>query len=112
MPYSNLSVRVCPGMSVFVRDKSLHHGNNQLRDSKNTIAKELPMNETTTTPWGAYAGAVIGLLLGLVWVRYGFPKMMLIAGMSLVGMFVGAIVRSELHLREFLIRLLQRNQGY
>jgi xanthosine utilization system XapX-like protein len=53
---------------------------------------------------GRYAGLIVGLVFGVIWVRDGFADAVLVAVVGLVGYYVGAVLSGDIDLVETLSR--------
>jgi xanthosine utilization system XapX-like protein len=53
---------------------------------------------------GRYAGLIVGLVFGVIWVRDGFADAVLVAVVGLIGYYVGAVLSGEIDLVEMLAR--------
>jgi xanthosine utilization system XapX-like protein len=53
---------------------------------------------------GRYAGLIVGLVFGVIWVRDGFADAVLVVVVGLVGYYVGAVLSGEIDLVETLAR--------
>lgn len=69
-------------------------------------------DEPRTIIPSTWAGALVGLLLGLAWVRYGFANTILILVLGAIGYGVAGILRGEIDVIDGLSRLQQRNRPF
>jgi len=53
---------------------------------------------------GRYAGLIVGLVFGVIWVRDGFADAVLVAVVGLIGYYVGAILSGDIDLVDMLAR--------
>jgi xanthosine utilization system XapX-like protein len=53
---------------------------------------------------GRYAGLIVGLVFGVIWVRDSFADAVLVAVVGLIGYFVGAVLSGDIDLVELLAR--------
>lgn len=53
---------------------------------------------------GRYAGLIVGLVFGVIWVRDSFADAVLVALVGLIGYYVGAVLSGDIDLVEFLAR--------
>ncbi len=53
---------------------------------------------------GRYAGLIVGLVFGVIWVRDSFADAVLVTVVGLIGYFVGAVLSGDFDLIEILAR--------
>jgi xanthosine utilization system XapX-like protein len=53
---------------------------------------------------GRYAGLIVGLVFGAIWVRDSFADAVLVAVVGLIGYYVGAVLSGDIDIVEMLAR--------
>ena len=53
---------------------------------------------------GRFAGLIIGLVFGVIWVRDSFADAVLVAVVGIIGYYVGAVLTGEIDLADILAR--------
>ncbi len=53
---------------------------------------------------GRYAGLIVGLVFGVIWVRDSFADAVLVAVVGLIGYYVGAVLSGDIDVMEILAR--------
>ena len=53
---------------------------------------------------GKFAGLIVGLVFGVIWVRDGFADAVLVALVGIIGYYVGAVLTGEIELADILAR--------
>ncbi len=53
---------------------------------------------------GRYAGLIVGLVFGVIWVRGSFADAVLVAVVGLIGYYVGAVLSGDIDVMEILAR--------
>jgi len=53
---------------------------------------------------GRYAGLIVGLVFGVIWVQGSFADAVLVAVVGLIGYYVGAVLSGDIDVMEILAR--------
>lgn len=53
---------------------------------------------------GKFAGLIVGLVFGVIWVHDSFADAVLVAVVGIIGYYVGAVVTGEIDLADILAR--------
>ena len=59
-----------------------------------------------------WVGAIAGVFLGFVWVRYGLGSTIFIACLGALGYAIAGILTGEIDILDLLTRLQQRNKPF